>query len=101
MPWMMTTTVVTHTMAAMVTTYLFLFQMAILEASMSASFGKRRPWLERMGRDIHAKNNQERGGRKSQVASDLKKRLKVQLLPLKWKHIRDLPTVWSVIMTLG
>jgi hypothetical protein len=46
LPSMMTDTLVTHTMIAIVTTNLFLSQMAMLEASMSASFGERWPVLE-------------------------------------------------------
>lgn len=38
---MMATRLATHTMVAMVTTNLFLSQMAMLEASVSASFGKK------------------------------------------------------------
>ena len=37
----MATRLATHTMVAMVTTNLFLSQMAMLEASVSASFGKK------------------------------------------------------------
>jgi hypothetical protein len=46
LPWMMATRLATHTMVAMVTTNLFLSQMAMLEASMSASLGKNDPNLE-------------------------------------------------------
>jgi hypothetical protein len=38
---MMTETLVTHTMIATTTTNLFLSQMAMLEASISTSFGER------------------------------------------------------------
>jgi hypothetical protein len=43
---MMTETFITHVMTTIATANLFLFQMAILNASMSAWFGKDGPGLE-------------------------------------------------------
>ena len=43
---MITETLVTHVMTAIATAYLFLFQMAMLIASMSAWFGKDGPGFE-------------------------------------------------------
>jgi hypothetical protein len=42
---MITETLVTHVMTANATANLFLFQMAMLNVSMSARFGERWPWL--------------------------------------------------------
>ena len=46
LPWMITETLVTHVMAANATANLFLFQMAMLDASVSAWFGKDGPGFE-------------------------------------------------------
>jgi hypothetical protein len=72
---MTTETLVTHVMPAIATANLFLFQMATLDASMSAWFGKDGPGLgelkETAHRNVHAKNNQEGSADKAHVCSDL------------------------------
>ena len=74
---------VTHVMTAIATAYLFLFQMAKLNASMSAWFGKDE--LARMGGDIHASNNQEGSADKAHVANGLDNT--TESLPLRVQKI--------------
>jgi hypothetical protein len=61
----MATTLITHTTIAIVLTNLFLSQMAMLEASMNASFGERWSLLRRTEGDVHAQNDQEGSGDKA------------------------------------
>jgi hypothetical protein len=68
---MITERLVTHVMTAIATANLFLFQMAMLNAQISAWFGKDSPGLERMEGDVRANHNQEGSADKAHVGSDL------------------------------
>jgi hypothetical protein len=97
---MITETLVTHAMAANVTANLFLFQMAMLNASINALILERWPWLGRMEGDAHAKNNQEGSADKAHVGKDLEniaKRLppKDQKITHKLDRDQGLRTVTS------
>jgi hypothetical protein len=66
----MTETLVAHTMIAIPTTSLFLFQMATLEALVRFVW-ERCPQIGRTEENVHAKDNQEGGGDEAQVGKSL------------------------------
>jgi hypothetical protein len=81
---MITKTLITHVMTAIATANLFLSQMAILNASMSAWFRKDSPGEN--GKDgVHAKNNQEGSADQAHVGKDLENTAKSR--PFKDKKI--------------
>jgi hypothetical protein len=84
---MMTKILVAHTMIAVLTTTLFLFQMAMLEASVRFVW-ERQPQFGKTEENVHAKNNQEGSGDKAQVAKSLEDVVRSSL-PQTQEHIRE------------
>jgi hypothetical protein len=87
LPKMMTKILVAHTMIAVPTTILFLFQMAMLEASVRFVW-ERRPQIGRTEENVHAKNNQEGSGDETQVGKNLENVVRSSL-PQTQEHIRE------------
>ena len=71
-------TLAAHTMIAVPTTSLFLFQMAMLEASMRFVW-ERRPQIGRTVDNVHAKNNQEGSGDGAQITNSLENAVRSSL----------------------
>jgi hypothetical protein len=97
---MMIEKLVSHAMTANATANLFLFQIATLKRLNECLVWERWPWLGRMERDVHAKNNQERSAELAHVGNGLENIAKSlppkgQKITHNLEHDHDLRTVSS------